>query len=260
MSGGVHERQALDPSTPWWSEHVARYAFARPFVASRQVLDVACGTGYGLDVLLRAEARVTGVDLALEAVRAAKCAHPEARALVADGTKLPFPDRRFDVVVSFETIEHLRHRDRFVAELARVLRDDGLLILSTPNAIHTKPVNGKPRNPYHVHEYTEEELRSELHLRFRSTSIFGQHLDPRFVVPPFWDEQEKLARGGRRSAVLLWRALEKLPRPIGDFGSRALWGHPLIPGEEDYRFDESSVAAAPVLLALCREPIREGAR
>jgi SAM-dependent methyltransferase len=256
---GVDERQGLDPSTPWWGVHVARYAFARTFVESRRVLDVACGTGYGLALLHETRARVVGVDVALEAARAARAAHPEARVLAADGMKLPFADRSFEAVVSFETIEHLEDRGRFLAELARVLQDDGLLILSTPNANHTRPRNGKPRNPYHLHEYSDEELGRELRLRFGSVRVLGQYLDPAFGVPPFWDEQEKLAREGGRSAVLLWRALEKLPRSLGNLGSRALWGHRLVPEAGDYRFDESAAPSAPVLVALCRDPIRETA-
>jgi SAM-dependent methyltransferase len=250
------EHQGLDPSTPWWSLHLARYVFTRPFVASGRVLDVACGSGYGLSVLRQAGARPFGVDVSMAAALEARGGDTEARVLVADGTRLPFPDRSFDAVVSFETIEHLQNRGGFVGELSRVLRDQGLLILSTPNAVHTRPVNGKPQNPFHCHEYTPEELRAELLSSFASAQILGQSLDCRFRVPPFWDEQERLAREGRRFAVLLWRALHKLPRPWGDFGSNLLWGHSLVPEVEDYRFEEADLVSAPVLVALCRNPIR----
>jgi hypothetical protein len=122
--------------------------------------------------------------------------------------------------------------------------------------MHTRPVNGKPQNPFHCYEYTPEGLRAELLPCFASTRLFGQSLDRRFLVPPFWDEQERLARGGRRIAVLLWRALHKLPRPWGDLGSNLLWGHSLVPAVEDYRFEERDLASAPALIALGRSPIR----
>jgi SAM-dependent methyltransferase len=257
---GPMERQRFDRSTPWWSVHASRYAFAQRFVASRRVLDVACGTGYGLGILRQAGARVIGIDVSTAAALEARGGDPETRVLVADGARLPFCDRSFEVIVSFETIEHLQNRERFLEELCRVLRDEGLLILSTPNANHTRPVNGKPRNPFHRFEYTPQELLAALHQGFASAYLLGQSLDRRFVVPPFWDEQERLAGEGRRASVLLWRALHKLPRPWGDLGSNLLWGHSLIPAVEDYRFEEANLPLAPVLVALCRNPIRSGIR
>lgn len=250
---GAVERQPLDRSTPWWTQHASRYFFARPYTESRRVLDVACGTGYGLGILRERAAGVVGVDLALDAARVAQ---REAEVLVADGTKLPFADRSFDVVVSFETIEHLSDRARFVSELSRVLTIDGLLVLSTPNANHTLPVNGTPKNPFHFHEYTPGELRAELLRSFSRLELFGQRLDSRFAVSPFWDEQQRLRQWGPRASVLLWRALYKLPRRLGDGMSRLLWQHPLIPGAADYRFDAADVASAPVLIAVCRDPVR----
>lgn len=250
---GALERQPLDRSTPWWTQHVARYFFARPFTESRRVLDIACGTGYGLGILRDRAAGVVGVDVALDAARVAR---GETEVLVAEGTRLPFADRSFDVVVSFETIEHLMDRTRFVSELSRVLSVDGLLVLSTPNANHTRPVNGKPKNPFHHHEYTPDELRAELLGWFSTLELFGQRLDSRFAVSPFWDEQQRLRRWRPRARALLWRALYKLPRRLGDGMSRLLWRHPLIPGVADYRFDASAVASAPVLVAVCRDPVR----
>ncbi len=173
------------------------------------------------------------------------------RVLVGAGRKLPFVEQSFDAVVSFETIEHFDHRDRFVAELARVLTDSGILILSTPNANHSQPVDGKPRNPFHVHEYTPEELSRELEKQFDSVHLMGQVLDSRFRVPPLNDEQRALAARGGRASVLAWRALAKLPGRMGNVGSQWLWRQPLFPSVTDYRFLESQVEA-PILVALCK--------
>ena len=230
--------------------HVARYEHAIAFVRGWRVLDIACGTGYGLSLLAK-HARVVGVDVDPSAAVMAR-GHAGERVLVGDGRKLPFRERSFDAVVSFETIEHFHHRDQFLSELARVLTDSGILILSTPNANHTKPLDGKPRNPFHVHEYTPEELESELGRHFESVQMMGQVLDPKFRVPPLWDEQEALAANGGRAQVLAWRALSKLPESMGNAASRWLWHQPLYPGVEDYRFLESEVEQAPVLVALCR--------
>lgn len=223
---------------------------------SCQVLDIACGTGYGINILLRGKARqVVGVDLDRSAVEEARQNLSESggHVLLANGCSLPFPDQSFDAITSFETLEHLNERDKFLMELRRVLKPSGLLILSTPNANHTEPINGRPRNPFHVYEYTPQELETELRRHFDQVKMLGQVLDSRFVIPPFIDEQEKLTRDGRRRMdILLWRALNKLPRRGRNRISQALWGQPFFPDENDYRFNEETLDTAPVLLALCR--------
>jgi SAM-dependent methyltransferase len=250
------EAGAEQPETAWWGEHAARYLFATPHVKDRRVLDVACGIGYGVDILLKAGARhVVGVDRDPDAARQAQGEFRgrPGQAIVADGCRLPFPDGTFETVTSFETIEHLEQRDRFLAELGRVLKPEGLLVLSTPNANYTRPVNGKPRNAYHVHEYAPEELKEELQKRFARIELLGQVLDKRFVISPFWDDQVRLPKTPRaQGLLLLWRVLNKLPAPVRNRASLALWGHPFLPGEKDYHFDPAAIQTAPVLVALCR--------
>ena len=109
--------------SPYWGEHVARYVFALPFVENKTVLDIACGTGYGLAFLKRSAKLVTGVDVDIEAARETKGEWDEkTSALLGDGLNLPFDDESFDVVTSFETLEHLSERSMFLSELKRVLR------------------------------------------------------------------------------------------------------------------------------------------
>jgi len=119
-----------------WIEHWHRYHFARRWVAGRDVLDVACGEGYGAALLARDAARVTGVDVSPEAIAHARSVYAgisNARFEVAPCTQLPLADASVDVAVSFETIEHIEEQEPFVSELARVLRPSGLLVLSCPN-------------------------------------------------------------------------------------------------------------------------------
>jgi len=173
--------------------------------------------------------------------------------VVCDGGHLPFGPSRFDLVTSFETLEHLEERGHFLAEIRRVLVEDGVLLLSTPNAHHTRPVDGRPRNPYHMHEYDPGELRRELCRFFGWVELSGQVLDERFRVPPFWDEQERIRADPRnRWRVTLWRAINKLPHRLADPLARRLLGQALFPGEGDYRFEVQMVDIAPVLLARCR--------
>jgi len=239
--------------SPWWGVHASRYGFAGAYVADRSVLDIACGTGYGM-ALLRSRARgVVGVDADLDAVRAAARVEGGGPALVGDGTRLPFGDRAFDAVTSFETLEHLDDRERFLSELRRVLTPDGVCVLSTPNANYTEPVDGRPRNPFHVHEYTPEELEGALRRHFARVDMLGQELDPRFAISPFWDDQQRLSRRVPVQLKLLaWRVLNRLPRLMGDALARLVLGQPLVPGAQDYRFSPRNVAMAPVLVAVCR--------
>ncbi len=242
--------------SPWWVLHVARYLFAQSQVEGRLTLDIACGTGYGLPILQESARKVIGVELDPRAAREANQAvsGSPASIIMADGCRLPFAEETFDAITSFETIEHLEERPRFVGELHRVLKSDGICVFSTPNANHTRPVNGKPRNPYHVHEYTPQELLAELRDYFGEVRMLGQSLDERFRIPPFWDEQERLKKSGSmRPHVMLWRALNKLPFPGRDQLSRVLWGQPFCPVESDYHFSEKGVETAPVLVALCRK-------
>ena len=194
--------------SPYWGEHTARYAFALQYIEDKSVLDIACGTGYGLGFLKEKAKLVTGVDVSIEAASEARNECGEnASVLLGDGLNLPFADESFDVVTSFETLEHLHGRGEFLAELKRVLRRKGFLILSTPNANYTKPVNGKPSNPFHIFEYQPEELRSELENYFAVQKFFGQMLDDKIQIPPFYEAQLRLPKDFSTQTKLFgWRS------------------------------------------------------
>lgn len=174
--------------------------------------------------------------------------------LATDATRLPFRAGAFQLVTSFETIEHLPERPAFVAELARVLSDDGVCFLSTPNARYTQPVNGKPRNPFHLHEYDPEELRTELQAQFPDVTLLGQSLNRElFQISPFYDDQQRLPRSIAVVTQLIFRrALQPMPPGIRNGVSRAVWGHSYYPRPEDYVFNDG-VGLAPVTLAICRK-------
>jgi SAM-dependent methyltransferase len=153
-------------------EHIGRYRFAKDFVRGKRVLDIACGEGYGAAALAKAGATaVVGVDVSTEV-----CDHARRKygldARAGDALAIPLPDRSIDVVVSFETIEHVDDPDAFVGQCARVLVPDGMLIVSTPN----RPVYnsaGTP-NPFHHRELDEHEFVSLLSTRFRDVRLYTQ--------------------------------------------------------------------------------------
>ncbi len=239
--------------SPYWGEHAARYVFALPLVAGRTVLDIACGTGYGIG-LLRSNARfVTGVDIDPDAAQEAKaeCGN-NGSVLLGNGLGLPFNDDSFDAITSFETLEHLHERNKFLAELRRVLRPAGFLILSTPNANYSQPVNGKPANEFHIHEYTPDELRAELETQFIVSRFLGQTLDEKIKISPFFEGQQRLPKDAATQAKLYgWKAFNKIPVPLRERLSEAIWSKPFYPTEMDYNFNEETVNHAPTLVALC---------
>jgi 2-polyprenyl-3-methyl-5-hydroxy-6-metoxy-1,4-benzoquinol methylase len=158
-----------------YREHIERYRFALDFVKNKKVLDMACGTGYGSQMMLEAGAsEITGGDINEESIETAKRSYQNQNIKfeVADAVEMPFPVAEFDLVVSFETIEHLTEADKFVKELARVLKSKGQLIMSTPNREMTRKLMIK--NNFHVKEFDREELIKLLAGYFEEIKVFGQ--------------------------------------------------------------------------------------
>jgi ubiquinone/menaquinone biosynthesis C-methylase UbiE len=241
--------------SPYWGEHAARYRWALSFVTGKCVLDIACGTGYGLGILGTEAREVVGVDVDEEAAHQAKQACPRnAAVILGDGLGLPFSDGTFDVITSFETLEHLHQRREFLAELARVLVARGLLLLSTPNANFSKPLNGKPLNPFHIHEYKPQELQQELSRYFTVETFMGQTLDPSTGIPPFFEAQNRLPKDlPTQTRLLGWKVFNKIPFSFRERLSDLIWSKPFYPTEADYNFDESTVDEAVTLVAVCRK-------
>lgn len=161
-----------------WYEHWHRYAFALPVCEGKRVLDAACGEGYGSHLLAAVAAEVTGVDISAESIAHAQARYGDKDNLTfcrADATRLDFADRRFDVIVSFETLEHLAAQQELVAGFARLLADDGVLLISSPDKRTYSEIAGF-RNEYHVRELYREELLELLGTQFPEVRLYGQKL------------------------------------------------------------------------------------
>lgn len=160
-----------------WYEHMHRYVFACQFVEGLEVLDAACGEGYGSDILARVARSVDGVDVSSRAIDHARRRYrtDNLRFHQADCADLPFEDDRFDSIVSFETIEHLEDQEGMLAEFSRVLRPAGFLLISSPDKAVYSDEQGFD-NPHHVRELYRDEFRALLEARFPVCRMFGQKL------------------------------------------------------------------------------------
>ena len=219
--------------------HLKRYDFARRWCESADVLDAACGVGYGSAHLSGVARRVVGLDRSEEAIAEARSdyARPNVEFVVGDLVALPFDADSFDVVCAFEAIEHLDDQSAFVREAARVLRQDGTLLASTPRVERT---NADPANPFHRAELSAADFRALLGERFGEVELYGQRR-----------VQTRRHRVAQRLDVLGLRRRLPVLRPV----SRALG----TPATVDVELDGIEIARdhiddASELVAVCRQP------
>lgn len=220
-------------------EHLARYAFALGLARGKRVLDAACGEGYGSAMLASAAASVLGVDVAPDAIAHAKARYgtqANLRFSRMDCTALDVPAASFDMVVSFETIEHVAAQRELIAGFARALTAEGLLIVSSPDKRTYSDISGF-RNEFHVRELYRDELLALLGEHFPQVRLYGQKLlfqsvtwnlgnHPRTVVTSTQSASHANLRPGLDYAPLYFIAVcsrGPLPEQLADlalFGDR----------------------------------------
>lgn len=156
------------------AECLARYQYARHFAQGKSVCDAACGVGYGSLYLAAVANRVIGMDVSDEEIAWANTHYRSDNVsfLRADLCSAWPTDERFDVITSFETIEHLKEPDRFLAHVEEHLEPGGRLVLSVPNG----PLDLKrhPDNYHHIQHFTQDELRSLVGRHFPALECFSQ--------------------------------------------------------------------------------------
>lgn len=221
--------------------HLKRYAFAAPRCAGANVLDAACGVGYGAAHLVDTAAFVLGVDLSEDAVAYARAryVHPNLRFEVMDVEQLDLADASFDVVCSFETIEHVGDADRALAELGRVLRPNGTLVVSTPRVDETTT---SPENPWHRQEWAPQDFEALLRGHFDEVELYGQAR----VQTAAYRLARRLDALGLRRRI---RPLRRASRILGTAATEDLTLH-------DVTIERCALDRATEIVAVCSGPRR----
>lgn len=159
------------------TEHLHRYAIASKYVKNKIVLDIASGEGYGSNILAQKAEQVYGVDISAETVKLASLKYVKSNLIFKQGSTslIPLKDNAVDVVVSFETIEHHNQHHEMMQEIKRVLKPNGVLIISTPDK---KNYSDKPQavNPHHVKELYIDEFKTLIKKYFVNTDFFYQKI------------------------------------------------------------------------------------
>lgn len=157
-------------------EHLHRYAIVKEFVQDKIVLDIACGEGYGSNLLSATARAVNGVDKDEATINHASVKYKRTNLSFKQGSveKIPFAASTFDVVVSLETLEHISDHASMMAEIKRVLKPGGMLLISTPDKRTYSDIPNY-KNPFHKSELYKDEFEQLLNKHFQFCAIYHQN-------------------------------------------------------------------------------------
>lgn len=238
---------------PDLARHRSAYQYAARFVRGGRTLDLGCGNGYGSAELSDAGGRVVSLD------RIAPDAQHRREGLLyvrADLAGVPLAPRSFDLVVSFQVIEHLDDPSLYLRAIANAVRPDGMALITTPNLLQSDGVN-----PFHVHEYTGEALSRMLAGYFEDVEMLGVGMSP----PAARYQADRLRRIRQIMRLDPLGLRRRLPRSWIDWlfarfsvvvrrGIRQGQGLPEL-STEDFPVGPANDASLD-LLAVCRRPRR----
>lgn len=202
-------------------DHIERYRFASQFVKGKIILDIACGVGYGSKVLAQAGSlRVDAVDISKDLIAYGTHNYKmeNIRFIVGD-IRLYKTDVLYNIIVCFETIEHIEDYNKALSNLYSLLSKGGLLVISSPNRLITSPeaktIKSKPDNKFHVCEFTIEELKSILEdhgFEIYDSDIYGQRQQWYFRNKYLQSIHKKLFNPDEMCSPVVTKVGKKMPR------------------------------------------------
>ena len=164
--------------------HWHRYQAIESVTKDRRVLEIGCGSGYGASFLAKSAASVVALDVDPTVIDEARNKYASSNLIYQQGSglEIPYPDASFDVVVSFEMIEHIERSEHklLIQEIRRVMTPQGILAISTPD--HERTVTMGADNPYHIGEVSAQELETLLNQYFPVVSMYYQDISAASVL------------------------------------------------------------------------------
>ncbi len=236
--------------------HLARYQFAQKLINPNDlVLDAACGSGFGSQLLAQKAKKVYGIDRSWQTLLLARFKHKEKNInfIKMDCQQLQFKNNFFDKVISLETLEHLPDSEKFLKEVVRVLKPGGIFIVSTPNVF----LSQGEMNPWHLVEYNVAELKDLLKLFFSQIDFYQQKLTGRVK-----QYQKKHQMAGQTKVKWqkkdTWGLRKLLPRPVKDFIWQVYHKCFLQPknikiSSQDFPITKGTDRKALIYLAVCQK-------
>lgn len=188
------------------------YEYAKPFITGKTVLDVGCGLAYGTVFMAEFASQITGIDYDHNTIESNTLKYSSIGNLDFKQSvlpPLPFADQKYDVITAFQFIEHIEPRKEFIKECLRVLKLGGILLVTTPNV-----KKSLARNPFHVHEYSFDEMKKEVSSFTGNFELKG--LNGNETVNKYYEENGKFVRMILRFDVLKmhrWLPSAWLSRP-----------------------------------------------
>lgn len=187
-----------------YQRHLVAYNTAKQLISGK-VLEVGCGEGYGVDILADKATEYVAIDKFQTNLDAYQGKYPHLKFQQMTIPPLQFADNEFDSLVTFQVIEHVEEDELMVKEMARVLKPGGLLVLTTPNIKMSLT-----RNPWHVREYTVNQLTGLLKKYFSDVDMQGVYGNDK--VMDYYKKNKASVRKFTRFDIL--NLQYRLPRQI----------------------------------------------
>lgn len=167
METSIYNRDAI--------EHLHRYAIVENYIKNKIVMDIACGEGYGSNIIKNNAKFVYGIDLDKNTIEHAKVKYKASNLKFLSGStsKIPLENNSIEIAISFETIEHHNEHQEMMQEIKRVLKSNGIIIISTPDKLYYSDKRNF-NNKFHIRELYKTDFKNLISNHFKNIQIVKQ--------------------------------------------------------------------------------------